>query len=275
MEKYFERVIDPVAEKEKAERLKKKREFVILKNKNHNPDDDDAQATHHLMEVGETLYDKVGNRSGVVSWGFDHDRRRWWIKRKVGPVEWYKAPAQFQTFKKIDLTNLSNAPYVDDKPGGRGYLFYERLKREVLRGFPSMHTAESLIKLAKGVREPYTNKRMKIVHWPATDKEKVIPLVRKIPKGTLKSLHFWAYDERLGQAVIVCDDDVNFRLVDQVDLLNLASEDLEVLAQNQIRATEKYEEVAKGWTAVVASAIHIRTKGFGGLKDRLGGDRES
>ncbi|KAM0044015.1 hypothetical protein Hdeb2414_s0010g00348201 [Helianthus debilis subsp. tardiflorus] len=205
-----------------------------------------------FMDVGETLYDKVGNRSGVVSWGFDHDHKRWWIKRKVGPVEWYKNPAQFQTFKKIYLTNLSNSPYVDDKPGGRGYLFYERLKREVLRGFPSMHTAESFVKPAKGVRDPYTNKRMKIVHWPATDKEKVIPLVRKIPKGVLKSLHFWAYDERLGQAVIVCDDDVNFRLVDQVDLLNLAYEDLEVLAQNQIRATEKYEEVAKGWTAAVA-----------------------
>ncbi|KAF5805894.1 hypothetical protein HanXRQr2_Chr05g0214801 [Helianthus annuus] len=276
MEKYFERVIDPIAEKEKAERIKKKREFVILKNKNLNPDDDDddAQATHHLMDVGETLYDKVGNGSGVVSWGFDHDRRRWWIKRKVGPVEWYKAPAQFQTFTKIDLTNLSNAPYVDDKPGGRGHLFYERLKREVLRGFPSMHTAESLVKPVKGVRDPYTNKRMKVVHWPATDKEKVIPLVRKIPKGALKSLHFWAYDERLGQTVIVCDDDVNFRLVDQVDLLNLAYEDLEVLAQNQIRATEKYEEIAKGWTAAVASAIHIRTKGFGGLKDRLGGARD-
>ncbi|KAJ0870678.1 hypothetical protein HanRHA438_Chr11g0503141 [Helianthus annuus] len=274
MENYFEKVIDPVVEKEKAERIKKKREFVILKNKNLNPDDDDAQATHHLMDVGETLYDKVGNRSGIVSWGFDHDRKRWWIKRKVGPVEWYKALAQFQTFTKIDLTNLANAPYMDDKPGGRGHLFCERLKREVLRGFPSMHTAESLVKPLKGVRDPYTNKRMKAVHWPATDKEKVIPSVRKIPKGALKTLHFWAYDERLGQAVIVCDDDVNFRLVDQVDLLNVAYEDLQVLAQNQIRATEKYEEIAKGWTAAVASVIHIRTKGFGGLKDRLGGTRE-
>ncbi|KAF5786373.1 hypothetical protein HanXRQr2_Chr10g0440171 [Helianthus annuus] len=274
MEQYFKRVTNPVADKEKAERIKKKREFVILKNKNLNPDDDDAHATHHLMDVGETLYDKVGNRSGVVSWGFDHDRKRWWIKRKVGPVEWYKHPGQFQSFTKVDLRNLSKAPYVDDKPGGPGYMFFERLKREVLRNFPSMRTAESFVKLAKGIRDPYTNKRMKIVHWPVTDKEKMIPLVKKIPKGALKSLHFWAYDERLGQAVFVCDDDVNYRLVDQVDVLNLALEDLEVLAQNQIRATEKYEKIAKGWTAAVVSAIHIRTKGFGGLKDRLGGDRE-
>ena len=77
MEKYFTRVTDPVADKEKAERMKKKRELVVLKNKNVNPDDEDAHATHHLMDVGETLYDKVGNRSGVVSWVFDHDRQRW------------------------------------------------------------------------------------------------------------------------------------------------------------------------------------------------------
>ncbi|MFS7981474.1 hypothetical protein Hanom_Chr10g00951391 [Helianthus anomalus] len=274
MEQYFKRVTNPVADKEKAERMKKKRELVILKNKNLNPDNEDAHATHHLMDVGETLYDKVGNRSGVVSWGYDHDRKRWWIRRKIGPVEWYKHPGQFQSFTKVDLTDLSNAPYVDDKPGGAGYIFFERLKREVLKGFPSMRTAESIVKPAKGIRDPYTNKRMKIVHWPATDKEKTIPLVRKIPKGALKTLHFWAYDERLGQAVIVCDGETSFCLVDQIDLLNLAVEDLEVLACSQIRATEKYEEIAKGWTAAVASVMYIHKKGFGGFKDSAcGGDQ--
>ncbi|KAF5810472.1 hypothetical protein HanXRQr2_Chr04g0169841 [Helianthus annuus] len=77
MNKYFERVTDREADKSKAERVKKKRELVVLKNKNLNLDDDDAQITHHLMDVGENYYDKVRNRSGFVSWGFDHDRRRW------------------------------------------------------------------------------------------------------------------------------------------------------------------------------------------------------
>ncbi|KAJ0878136.1 hypothetical protein HanRHA438_Chr10g0436301 [Helianthus annuus] len=274
MEKYFERVTDPEAEKAKAERLKKKREFVILKNKNANPDDEDAHATHHLMDVGETLYDKKGNRSGVVSWGYDHDRKRWWIKRKVGPVEWYKRSGQFQSFTKVDLTDLVNKPYVDDKPNGPGYMFFERLKREVAKGFPSMRTADTTVKPAKGIRDPYTNKRMKIVHWPATDKEKTIPLVRKIPKGALKTMHFWAYNERLGQAVIVCDGDESYCLVDQIDLLNLAPEDLAVLASNQIRATEKYEEIAKGWTSAVASVMHIHRKGFGGYKDNMSGGHQ-
>ncbi|KAF5790600.1 hypothetical protein HanXRQr2_Chr09g0385121 [Helianthus annuus] len=193
MEHYFTKVADVEADKAKGERIKKKREFVILKNKNLNPEDEDANATHHLMDVGETLYDRVGNRSGVVSWGFDHDRKRWWIKRKVGPVEWYKNPAQFQTFTKVDLITLSKSPYADDKPSGHGYLFFERLQREVARDFPLMHTAKSIVTPAeKGVRDPYTNKRMKIVSWPPTDKEKTIPLVKKIPKGALKSMHFWA-----------------------------------------------------------------------------------
>ncbi|KAM0052321.1 hypothetical protein Hdeb2414_s0007g00246901 [Helianthus debilis subsp. tardiflorus] len=274
MEKYFERITDPEADKAKAERLKKKRELVILKNKNVNPDDEDAHATHHLMDVGENLYDKVGNRSGVVSWGYDHDRKRWWIKRKVGPVEWYKRSGQLQSFTKVDLTDLSNAPYVDDKPNGPGYAFFERLKREVAKGFPSMRTADSIVRPAKGIRDPYTHKRMKIVHWPATDKEKTIPLVRKIPKGALKTMHFWAYDERLGQAVIVCDGEASYCLVDQIDLLNLAVKDLEVLASNQIRATEKYEEIAKGWTSAVASVMHIHKKGFGGYKDSTSGSHQ-
>ncbi|KAJ0940411.1 hypothetical protein HanRHA438_Chr02g0083071 [Helianthus annuus] len=56
MEHYFKKVTDKDADKAKAERIKKKREFVILKNKNLNPEDDDAQATHHLLDIGETLY---------------------------------------------------------------------------------------------------------------------------------------------------------------------------------------------------------------------------
>ncbi|MFS7969199.1 hypothetical protein Hanom_Chr09g00806321 [Helianthus anomalus] len=66
-----------------------------------------------------------------------------------------------------------------------------------------------------------------------------IPLVKKIPKGALKTMYFGAYDERLGQAVILCDDDVSFQLVDQVDLPNIAQEDLEVLTRSQIRVKEK------------------------------------
>ncbi|KAM0064539.1 hypothetical protein Hdeb2414_s0003g00104121 [Helianthus debilis subsp. tardiflorus] len=277
MDHYFRRVTDKEANKAKEKRLKQKREYVVLKNKNFNPADPDVQVTHHLMDVGESYYDKVGNRSGIISWGFNHDRHRWWIKRKVGPVEWYKNPAQFQMFTKVDLAILSNSPYVDDKPGARGYLFFERLKREVAHRFPSMHTAESIVTPALGIRDPRINKRMKIVSWPPTDKEKTISLVKKIPNGMLKTIHFWAYDETMGQALIMCDGDLNYCLTDPVDLLNLDRENLEALAQNQIRSREKYKDFAKSCTTVVAGVLHISKKGYGSYKNRkdainLGGD---
>ncbi|MFS7994715.1 hypothetical protein Hanom_Chr12g01109301 [Helianthus anomalus] len=218
------------------------KKFVVLKNKNLNPDDDDAQATHHLMD------------------GFDHDRRRWWIKRKFGPVEWYKNPAQFQTFTKVDLISLSRSTYVDDQPGGREKLFFERFQREVACGFPSMHTAESIVTPSEGVRDPRTNKRMKIVSWPPADKEKSIPLVKKIPNSALKTMHFWAYDERLGQIVVVCDGEESYRLTDPIDLLNLDQENLEILARSQIRVTEKFESIAKDWTSAVAGVLQIKRK---------------
>ncbi|MFS7937986.1 hypothetical protein Hanom_Chr05g00434251 [Helianthus anomalus] len=111
-----------------------------------------------------------------------------------------------------------------------------------------MKIAESIVTPAPGVPDPRTNKRMKIVTWLPTDKEKTIPLVKKIPDGILMTVHFWAYDETLGQALIVCEDDVQFRLTNQVDLRNLDLVNLEVLAQNHIRSTEKYEDSAKQWT---------------------------
>ncbi|MFS7954248.1 hypothetical protein Hanom_Chr07g00628061 [Helianthus anomalus] len=125
-----------------------------------------------------------------------------------------------------------------------------------------MHTAESIVTPAKGIRDPRTNKRMQIFSWPSTNKEKTIPLFKKIPNGALKTMHFWAYDENLGQVVIVCAGDETYRLTDPIDLLNLDRENLEVLAQTQIRATEKCEAVAKDWTSVVAGVLQISKKGF-------------
>ncbi|MFS7935442.1 hypothetical protein Hanom_Chr05g00403501 [Helianthus anomalus] len=121
MDHYFKKVTDKEADKAKAKRLNQKREYVVMKSKNLNPAEEDVEVTHHLMDVSENYYDKVRNRSGIIRWGFNYDRHRWWIKRKAG--RGYKNPAQFQTFTKVDLTILSKSPFVDDKPDGRGYLF--------------------------------------------------------------------------------------------------------------------------------------------------------
>ncbi|MFS7935249.1 hypothetical protein Hanom_Chr05g00401261 [Helianthus anomalus] len=111
---------------------------------------------------------------------------------------------------------------------------------------------------------------MKTVIWPPTDKEKTIPLVKKILEGGLKKLHFWVYDESVGQVLMVCDDDVQYRMIDQIDILTINLQDLEVLAQNQIRFTEKYEAIAKEWTVDTAGDLQVRKQGFNGLRNTFG-----
>ncbi|MFS7935281.1 hypothetical protein Hanom_Chr05g00401631 [Helianthus anomalus] len=81
-----------------------------------------------------------------------------------------------------------------------------------------MKTKESILKPAPSVSDPRTHMRMKTVVWPPTDKEKIISLVKKIQEGGLNNLHLWVYDESVGQVLMVCDDDVRFRMTDQVDL---------------------------------------------------------
>ena len=54
-------------------------------------------------------------------------------------------------------------------------------------------------------------------------------------------------------------------------LLNLDRENLEVLARHQIKATEKYEPIAKGWTRAVAEVIRLSKN----VKSTLGGSGSS
>ncbi|MFS8003793.1 hypothetical protein Hanom_Chr13g01218081 [Helianthus anomalus] len=93
---------------------------------------------------------------------------------------------------------------------------------------------------------------MKTVIWPPTYKENTISLMKKIPEGGLKKLHFW------------------FGMTDQVDLLTVSLQDLKVLAQNQFRSTENYEAIAKEWTVVVAGVLQVKKQGFTGLRNTSG-----
>ncbi|MFS7937714.1 hypothetical protein Hanom_Chr05g00430921 [Helianthus anomalus] len=213
-----------------------------------------------MIKLGTTLVLLAGDLIMIVADGG--------LKIKVGPVKWYKNPAQFQTFTRVDLITLPKSPYVDVSLADVDICFLKDCKERWLVDF-LMHTAESIVTPAKGFRDPRTNKRMKIVSWPPTDKEKTIPLVKKIPNGALRTIHFWAYDEWLGQSVIVCDGEESYRLTDPIDLLNLNQENLEILARSQIRVTEKFEFVAKDWTSAVAGVLQNKKKGFCGYKDKL------
>jgi hypothetical protein len=107
---------------------------------------------------------------------------------------------------------------------------------------------------------------MKIMKWPATKKEKQIPLVKKIPEGALKDILFWAYDPQMGNAEITCKNDVTYRLIDTVDLLKVSRTDLEILSKHQIQCPEMYEPIAKEWTRAVGCCLILTGDGPGSLK---------
>jgi hypothetical protein len=265
LKRYFDTPAPPLATPE--ELLARKRRYLVLKNRNKNPDHPDSHAEHILVDVGTSGYDKMGNRSGILSWGYETDRKRWWVKRNLGKIEWYKEEKDFQSFTKGDLEELAKAPYMSNETGsGRGERFLERLKREARKGFRTFPHAEPYISKPKDVYEYGSKRRMKIVKWPATNKQKQIPLVRKIPEGALKDMLFWAYDPVMGNAEVTCKNDVTYRLIDTVDLLKVSRIDLEVLAKHQILCPEQYEPISKEWTQAVASCLILTGDGPGSLK---------
>jgi hypothetical protein len=249
------------------EKQAKKRRYVVLKNRNKNPDHPDAHAEHILMDVGTSMFDKMGNRSGIISWGFETDRQRWWIKRNRGSMEWYKDEKAFQSFTKSDLEDLANAPYMSNESGsGCGQRFYARLKREARNGFPTMKFAKPFYEAVEGVYDKKTKRKMKILKWPATAKEKTVPLVEKIPEGALQDMLFWAYDSQMGNVEITYKNDVTYRLTDVMDLLKVSRSDLEMLKRHQLECLERDEPKAKQWNKAVASCLILTGDGPGSHK---------
>ncbi|MFS7986617.1 hypothetical protein Hanom_Chr11g01012451 [Helianthus anomalus] len=185
-----------------------------MKNQDLNPLDENFQLKDPtkrperlVMELGSSHYDEVGNKSEVACWRFEHDKDMWLITCKSGHREYYAKESQFESWTKIYLKSLLRAPNYDPDPNqkGRGWAFYSRLEREVKSNFATMKRAEPTVVRNPGVRDPLTKRTISSVIWPATDKEKIIPIAKKFEKGILKNFKFWAYDPRMAEAVIVTE----------------------------------------------------------------------
>ncbi|MFS8014319.1 putative v-SNARE, coiled-coil domain-containing protein [Helianthus anomalus] len=117
------------------------KQMLIMKNQDANhvdenfqPKDDPTKTSdRYVMELGKSHYDKVGNKSGITSWRYDHDKKMWLVIRDSGHREYYSKESQFESWTKIDLKNLLRAPYHDSDPNqrGRGWAFLSKLEREV------------------------------------------------------------------------------------------------------------------------------------------------
>lgn len=248
----------PVKSKEEAERLKRK--LLIIKNSDQNVATSD-HPDKYVIEMKKGFSDKYGDRSGIVSWGYDADKEMWWVKRKSGSMEYYNKMKNFKTWTKVDLTDLINAPYHNPSNDPKASKFWNFLKNQVDNKFPTMPTAESFLKKASGVRDPHTGKRMVNVMWPATEKVKSIPLTKPFPEGALDDMKFWTYDHATS-TVIIRVNKGQYRIVDPRDLLRFSERDIKKLGEFQISSEPLFEAAAKEYTGMVGAII--RTKLWAG-----------
>ncbi|MFS8021362.1 hypothetical protein Hanom_Chr16g01426541 [Helianthus anomalus] len=170
-----------------------------MKNQALNPLDENFQLKDPtkrpdilVMELGSSHYDEVGNKSEVACWRYEHDKQMWPVTRKSGHKEYYAKENQFESWTKIDLKSLLRAPFYDSDLSrrGRGWAFHSRLEREVRTNIATRKTAEPTIKRNPSVRDPRTKRIVKSVIWPATDKEKIIPIAKKFERGILRNFKF-------------------------------------------------------------------------------------
>ncbi|MFS8021073.1 hypothetical protein Hanom_Chr16g01423151 [Helianthus anomalus] len=147
-------------------------QILIMKNQYMNPLDENFQlkdptkkSDRYVMELGSSHYDKVGNKSNITSWRYDHDKNQRLVIRESGHREYYANESQFESWTKIDLQNLLHAPYHDLDPNqrGRGWAFRLKLEKEVKNNFQNMKVVESYLKKNRGVRDPHTKRTIKTI----------------------------------------------------------------------------------------------------------------
>ncbi|CAI9271407.1 unnamed protein product [Lactuca saligna] len=96
----------------------------------------------------------------------------------------------FNSWTKTDLAELSMAPFHNPSEDPNASNFKRFLDRQVKENFPSMKTAKALYKKDKDVLDPETGEPMKIILWPATKKQKEIPIPQHFHKGYLDDMEF-------------------------------------------------------------------------------------
>ncbi|CAH1450834.1 unnamed protein product [Lactuca virosa] len=75
----------------RVEQLKGK--MLVMKHSYQNAPGDNPEM--FFRETGKKFIDKYGDRSGIIMWGYDADKRMWVVKRKSGRIEYYEKKVDF------------------------------------------------------------------------------------------------------------------------------------------------------------------------------------
>ncbi|KAL8251996.1 hypothetical protein R6Q59_035689 [Mikania micrantha] len=180
-----------------------------------------------------------------------------WLKRKSGNLEYYESPLDFESWTRVDLVELDEAPFFNRPNDPRGREFYDFLHEEVCLNFKRMKTDESTVKKHKGVEESRTGKTFTSICWPPTNKLKSIPIPHRFPDGCLSKFVMWAIDSKSSEAVINCGDH-EYQILYKIDLLRFGEHDIKILAMHQIKTDPVFEVHGIDFTSLAASIV--RTK---------------
>nr|KAJ0193794.1 hypothetical protein LSAT_V11C800400860 [Lactuca sativa] len=136
-------------------------------------------------ETGKKFIDKYGDRSGIIMWGYDDDKRMRVVKRKSERIEYYEKKVDFLSWTKVDLSELIHTHFHNPTSDTMAWSFKNFLETKAKNNFEGLKIASSFTKKAKGVIDPRTNKTLVNVMWPPTKQAKRIPLPKHLPEGTL------------------------------------------------------------------------------------------
>ncbi|CAI9272459.1 unnamed protein product [Lactuca saligna] len=116
-------------------------------------------------------------------WAFDHEVNMWFVKRNSGILEYYQSIHDFNSWTKVDIIELSRAPFHNPSQDPSASNFKLFLDKQVRENFSKMKTAKALYRKDKDVIDPESGEPMKIILWPAT-KQCLLPMV--IPEDVAK-----------------------------------------------------------------------------------------
>ncbi|CAI9260914.1 unnamed protein product [Lactuca saligna] len=105
-------------------------------------------------------------------WAFDPEWNMWVVKRNSGVSEYYKSVHDFNSWTKVDLAELSSAPFHNPSEDPSTSNFKRFLDRQVKENFSRMISARALYRKDKEIMDPKSGEPMKIIIWPTTKQQK-------------------------------------------------------------------------------------------------------
>ena len=138
--------------KKAAEKSTDKNKWLFKRSVDHKAPWDRPRVTFTDLST-QTFRDVYGDRSGSISWRFHDTHDMFMVRRKSGNNEFYKDAHDFNSFTKVDLIELSKAPFSNPSKNPKASKFKSFLEDQVAKGFPSMKTAESFVAVHKYVLE--------------------------------------------------------------------------------------------------------------------------